>query len=52
MLALVLVPQLVFWPLFTLLVGLAGGGIAWLLMQAAGAPRPARVPAGAAPLER
>jgi hypothetical protein len=52
MLALVLVPQLFFWPLFTLLAGLLGGGIAWLLMQTAGTPRPARVQAAAAPLER
>jgi hypothetical protein len=47
MLAIAIVPQLVFWPVFTVLAGLLGAGIAWLLMRPAVSP-PARTPAAGA----
>lgn len=39
MLALVLLPQLVVWPIYTLLAGLLGGGIAWMFLDSAGTSR-------------
>ena len=47
MLALVLLPQLVVWPVYTVLAGLLGGGVAWVVLESAGAaqPRPLRVAA-------
>jgi hypothetical protein len=51
LLAIVIVPQLVFWPIFTLVAGLVGAGIARLLIRPAATP-PARLSApgeGAAP---
>jgi hypothetical protein len=44
LLAIVIVPQLVFWPIFTLVAGLLGAGIAWLLTRPAATP-PARLTA-------
>ncbi len=39
-----LIPQLLVWPLYTLLTGLLGAGIAWLISAAWGSPRLPSVP--------
>jgi hypothetical protein len=45
MLGLVLIPQLVVWPIYTLLAGLLGGSLAWVLLDAARTSRRAPLPA-------
>lgn len=49
-LSLGLIPQLVVWPLYTLLAGLLGGAIAWALLDSLGSPpQPARTTRPIAP---
>jgi hypothetical protein len=36
-----LIPQLVVWPVYTLLAGLLGAGIAWVVLDSTGTPQPA-----------
>jgi len=48
-LSLGLIPQLVVWPLYTLLAGLLGGGIAWTLLGSVAPPRSARITRAIAP---
>jgi hypothetical protein len=45
--ALVLVPQLLVWPAYTVLAGLLGGGVAWVILESGGTAnaQPLRVPA-------
>lgn len=37
-----LIPQLLIWPLYTLLAGLLGAGVAWVLLDSSGPMHPAR----------
>jgi hypothetical protein len=45
--ALVLAPQLLVWPAYTVLAGMLGGGVAWVILESGGTAnaQPLRVPA-------